>query len=103
LSRATLNIGCMNLLWSLIQKIYKGVVHIWCHVFGRGSISEILTSCFKKENRKFVSPYVDDPFKNFILNFTINSCSRYFKINKNLMIKIHMCQANSYAPIFFAK
>jgi hypothetical protein len=36
---------------------------------------EILTSYVKKENRKIVSSYVDDPFKKFILNFTVNSCS----------------------------
>jgi hypothetical protein len=55
----------------------------------RESILEILTSYVEKENRKIVSSYVDDPFKNFILNFTINSCSWYFKYSKNLMNEIN--------------
>jgi hypothetical protein len=35
----------------------------------RESILEILTSYVKKENIQIVSSYVDDPFKNFILNY----------------------------------
>ncbi len=54
----------------------------------RESIFEILTSYVKKENIKIVSSY-DHPFKNFILNFTINSCSWYFKYSKKLMNKIN--------------
>ncbi len=74
----TWNINCMNLLWSLIKFLkgsstYDDTIFIFSFFTYDVKISKILSLL------KNVTSYVDDPLHFFMLNFTINSCSWFFK------------------------